>query len=229
MVTRFRQVATSSSHQPAADNHIIRPPGFRGAAFTTALAGDMARGDNRAVSTEVGIPTEWAMVRQVHGAGVVAVTSAGRAGDGDALVTLRRGLPLSVFTADCAGVVLEAEAAVAVAHAGWRGAAAGVVSETVRGLRRLLGERGRVARAALGPMIGPCCFEVGDDVAGLFPGYEASTSWGAGAVDLGAAIRDQAPGASWWSADACTCCGDGWFSHRADGAASRMAAIGWIP
>ena len=69
-------------------------------------------------------------------------------------VTLRRGLPISVLTADCAGVVLEAEKAVAVVHAGWRGAAAGVVRETVRGLRCLLGERGRVRRAALGPMIG---------------------------------------------------------------------------
>ena len=62
-----------------------------------------------------------------------------------------------------------------------------------------------------------------------FPGYEASTSGGAVAVDLGVAIRDQAPEASWWSADACTCCDDGWFSHRAGGVASRLAAIGWIP
>ena len=206
---------------------IIRPPGFRGAAFTTAQAGDMSCGDRSALSARIGIPDEWATLRQVHGADIIEVTRPGREGDGDALATACPELPLSVFTADCAGVVLETRRAVAVVHAGWRGAAAGVVAETVRYLESRFGDR--VSRAALGPLIGSCCFEVGDEVAVRFPGRESTTRWGTVSVDLATEIRSQAPGASWWSVDACTRCGDGWFSHRATGTTRRMAAIGWIP
>ena len=205
---------------------IIRPPGFRGAAFTAAAAGDMRR-DRSAVSEELGIPSEWATLRQVHGAEVVRAARPGHSGEGDALVTVRRGVPLAVLTADCAGVVLETDGAVAVVHAGWRGAAAGAVAEAARYLQLEL--EGKVLRAALGPAIGPCCFEVGPEVAELFPGHRSRTSWNTVSVDLGAALRAQAPGASWWSAGACTRCGPGWFSHRGNGAAARLAAIGWMP
>lgn len=207
---------------------IIRPPGFRGAAFTSAAAGDMRRGDRSAVSEELGIPSAWAALRQVHGARVVEVDRPGPAGEGDALATARRRLPLAVFTADCAGVVLESAGAVAVVHAGWRGAAAGAVAEAAACLEReQLG--GAVLRAAAGPALGPCCFEVGPEVARLFPGHRSRTSWNTESVDLGAALRAQAPRASWWSAGACTRCRPGWFSHRRDGRPDRLAAIGWMP
>ncbi len=187
----------------------------------------MSCGDRSALSARIGIPDEWATLRQVHGADIIEVTRPGREGDGDALATACPELPLSVFTADCAGVVLETRRAVAVVHAGWRGAAAGVVAETARYLESRFGDR--VSRAALGPLIGSCCFEVGDEVAVRFPGRESTTRWGTVSVDLATEIRSQAPGASWWSVDACTRCGDGWFSHRATGTTRRMAAIGWIP
>ena len=187
------------------------------------------RGETAEVSVKIGIPAQWATLCQVHGAEVVEVAEPGRAGDGDALATVSRGLPLAVLTADCAGVVLETTGAVAVVHAGWRGAAAGIVAETADYLERRLDREGRVSKAALGPTIGPCCFEVGEEVAELFPDHTSKTIWGTRSVDLGAAIRAQLPDTSWWFADACTRCGDGWFSHRATGAPSRMATIGWIP
>ena len=186
-------------------------------------------GDSSAVSMRIGIRPEWATLCQVHGDDVIEVTRPGRAGKGDALATVSRELPLAVFTADCAGVVLETTEAVAVVHAGWRGVAAGVVAKAARYLELLIEGGDGVTRAALGPVIGPCCFEVGEEVAVLFPGRKASTRWKTTSVDLGAAIRTQLPGVSWWSADACTRCGDGWFSHRATGTPFRMAAIGWIP
>ena len=189
----------------------------------------MWRGVPSAVSTRIGVRPEWATLRQVHGSKVVEVAGPGPCGKGDALATVTQGLPLAVFTADCAGVVLEAAEAVAVVHAGWRGVAAGVVAEAARYLELLAEGRDGVSRAALGPLIGPCCFEVGDEVTVLFPGWETTTRWDTTSVDLGAAIRAQVPGVSWWSADACTRCGEGWFSHRANGTRSRMAAIGWIP
>lgn len=65
--------------------------------------------------------TDWAMVHQVHGAGVVVADRAGRLGDGDALVTTTPGLPIAVRVADCAPIVLLADGVVGVVHAGWRG------------------------------------------------------------------------------------------------------------
>lgn len=208
---------------------IIRPPGFRGAAFTTSAAGDMARGDRFTVSVQLGIQPDWATARQFHGSELLEVTEPGQAGDGDALLTSSRRLPLAVLTADCAAVVLESAHAVAVVHAGWRGAAAGIVSDAALYLERRTAHREPVLRAAMGPLIGPCCFEVGDEVAAVFPGWEATTTWRTTSVDLGAAIRAQIPGVTWWSLDACTRCGDGWFSHRANATRSRLAAIGWMP
>lgn len=204
---------------------IIRPPHINGAAFTTAAAGDMLAGDRREVAARLGIPPEWAVVGQRHGARVREALAPGPAGPADALVTSRRRLPMAVFTADCAGVVLQAEGAAAVAHAGWRGAARGVVSAAARRLRRI----GPVRRAALGPMIGPCCFEVGEEVLRALGEWECRTAWGSRSVDLPSAVRAQVPEAQWWSAGECTRCGDGFLSHRADATPRRMAAVGWLP
>ena len=189
----------------------------------------MVRGRPASVSMTIGIQPEWATARQVHGSAVLEVTRPGSAGVGDALVTRSIGLPLAVFTADCGGVVLESDGAVGVVHAGWRGVVAGVVAEAAGYLESVAEGRSRVSRAAIGPLIGPCCFEVGAEVVERFEGCESTTRWGTRSVDLGEAIRAQLPGASWWSADACTRCGEGWFSFRATGTKSRMAAIGWIP
>ena len=202
---------------------MIRPPGFRGAAFTTAREGDMESGHRWLVSRTLAIPEEWATADQVHGTEVLDVDRPGPAGRGDALTTSTIDLPLAVFTADCGAVILESESAVAVVHAGWRGAAAGVVARAAR----FLAPDGGVRRAALGPTIGPCCFEVGEEVAAVFPAHIATTDWGATSVDLPGAIQAQIPNVDWWSADACTRCGEGWFSYRNDATSSRLAALGW--
>ena len=204
---------------------MIKPPDFRGAAFTTAVDGDMREGDRTIASDVLDIPGEWATVRQVHAADIVDATGPGDHGEADGLVTNVNGVPLAVMTADCGGVVLEAPSAVAVVHSGWRGAARRVVERAAF----QLSDHGGVERAALGPTIGPCCFEVGPEVAAEFPDYQASTSWGTTSVDLRAAIRDQVPGAKWWTAPDCTRCGGDSYSHRRDGAPHRMAAIGWLP
>ena len=208
---------------------LIRPPGFRGAAFTTAEAGDMLSGDRDVVSGALGIRSEWASLRQVHGADVLTATEPGRSGPGDGLVTGTGGLPLAVMTADCAGVVLETESAVGVAHAGWRGVVAGVVAATARRLEGLGRRPGPVLRAAIGPLIGPCCFEVGPEVAVLFRDRHVKSTGGMTTVDLATAVREQVPQAEWWSVAACTRCEEGWLSFRADRTKHRLAALGWIP
>lgn len=178
----------------------------------------------QAVSVHLGISPEWATIQQVHGAQVLVVEEPGPAGSGDALVTRRPHLPVAVFTADCLGVVFSSDEAIGVAHAGWRGLAAGVLEATVGALRDF---GAPPPLAHIGAGIGPCCFEVGDDVAGEFPGDVATTTWGTTSVDLVAAARRKLDGIDVTSDDRCTACGGG-FSHRADANPARMAAIGWL-
>lgn len=117
--------------------------------------------------------------RQVHGAGVAVVTRAdgGRAFDGtDALITREIGVPVVILTADCAAVVLydPVRRAVGIAHAGWRGTVARIAAATVARMGDVFASRPQDLLAAIGPSIGPCCYEVGreviDAVSGEFPG-----------------------------------------------------------
>ena len=203
---------------------MIRPA--TGVAFTWSDDGDV-RGDHnrrRAVGEELGVGSEWATVEQVHGADAVPVSRPGPAGRADALVTTSHGLPVAVFTADCLGVVLRGEGGVGVAHAGWRGLVAGVLESAVSGLD----EAGTPPLTAhIGPGIGPCCFEVGPEVAELFGEHTSLTSWGTTSVDLASAAARRLDGLDVWVDDRCTRCGGG-FSHRRDSTPHRMAALGWV-
>ena len=206
---------------------MIRPP-WDGVAFSERSDGDL-RNDPVArdrASTGLGLPPHWGETRQVHGNEVLRVDEPGPAGEADAMWTGEEGLPLAIFTADCLGVVLGASDAVGVAHAGWRGAAGDVVGK----LRSTMSAAGHPpVRAAVGPGIGPCCFEVGPEVADRFPGRLSRTSWGTTSVDLAAVVAFALEGLDVWASGACTKHEDGWFSHRADATPQRMAAIGWLP
>ena len=112
--------------------------------------------------------------KQVHETGVRTVTAAD-AGKGlfqprdyeaDALITAEKDMPLVVFSADC-GILLLHDPVTGCAgavHAGWRGCAAGIVEKTVHELERVFGAKPESLLAAVGPCIGPCCFETDDDV-----------------------------------------------------------------
>jgi YfiH family protein len=114
----------------------------------------------------------FAAAHQVHGAGVARVGEK-RAGAGfegppsplgqaDALAVSRPQVPVAVLVADCVPLALASpeEGLLVAVHAGWRGLAAGVVGQALRSFDR----PGRVL-AAIGPSIGPCHYEVGEDVA----------------------------------------------------------------
>ena len=106
-------------------------------------------------------------VYQVHGTEVAAVQApweAAASPQADALVTRQPGIALGVLTADCAPVLLaDAEAGViAAAHAGWRGALAGVVEATLARMQEL-GARPASISAAVGPCIGQSSYEVGPE------------------------------------------------------------------
>lgn len=98
---------------------------------------------------------------QVHGAEVVAVEAPWQPGQGpraDAMVTRQPGLGLAIVTADCAPVLFAAPGIVGAAHAGWRGALAGVLEAVVAAMG------GRGVQAAVGPCIGPASYEVAADL-----------------------------------------------------------------
>lgn len=113
------------------------------------------------------------LTRQTHSDIVRPVTKADANGldnhtypECDALVTNEPGTALVVFAADCTPVLLHdsVTGAVGAAHAGWRGTASGIAAKTVEAMVRLYGCRPENIRAAIGPNIGPCCFETDADV-----------------------------------------------------------------
>ena len=128
-----------------------------------------------------------ASLKQIHSGLVLVAEQIGRAGEGDALVTARDGVPVSVRTADCYPLLLAdgRNRAVAAVHAGWRGTAAHIVVRALEEMHRLYGTEATDVYAAIGPGIGACCYEVGAEVARQF-GLEH-----AGRIDLAAINRRQ--------------------------------------
>jgi YfiH family protein len=153
--------------------------------------------------------------RQVHGARVVV--DAQRIEEADGQVTTALGVAAIVLTADCLPVALAGPGAVGMVHAGWRGLASGVLEAGVAVTGALV--------AAIGPGIGPCCYEVGDDVRAVF-----RTS--ARTLDLKAIARERlraAGVAEVQDCGLCTACDvERFFSHRRDrGVTGRQAGLVW--
>ena len=172
----------------------------------------------------------------MHGARVVTVreVGAGAGEEADAAVTTLTGAVLAVHTADCAPIALVADGGgVAVAHAGWRGLADGVVAAAVDQLQIVA--TGPV-RALVGPLIGPECYEFGaadlDRVADrLGPGVVSRTAAGTPALDLPAGVRTALSSAGVDEVTfvgGCTACGPDAFSHRARADEGRQAVLAWI-
>jgi YfiH family protein len=168
---------------------------------------------------------------QQHGTGVLQAAAGQRGEPGDALWTDERGLPLLVLAADCLPIVLvrvDGTPAVAVVHAGWRGLLGGIVGDAVAALRP-----GAVA-AAVGPAIGPCCYEVGEEVVAPFVERFGADVVAAQHLDLRAAVSRALADAGVDHVDhidRCTSCDpeQGFFSHRRDqGITGRQGVVAAI-
>lgn len=193
--------------------------------------------DIPALVQRIGPPDgEAVWLRQVHGATAVAARP-GRVEEGDALFTHTPGQVLAVVTADCVPVLLAAPDAVAAVHAGWRGIVAGVVPATIE----RLATPAEAMTAWIGPAIGACCYEVGDEVAAQVIG--ASGARGASIarpgprgrphLDLRAAVARQLARAGVTAIrtiDVCTRCDEArLWSYRRDGRrAGRNVALIWL-
>ncbi len=149
----------------------------------------------------------------------------------DALWTTEAGVPLMLFFADCVPVVLVSELprAVAVVHAGWRGAYGGIVGHTVRELRRALDDPEIVAY--IGPHIGECCYEVAPSLVSQFADVFGAITRTADRLDLAAAVAEDldragVPSERQSHFGICTAHNvDRFYSYRMEGRTGRQCAL----
>ena len=190
--------------------------------------------------------------QQVHGSKVVKVTraQAGRGmydydqsiADTDGLITNELGLPLMLFFADCTPILIAdpVHKAIGVGHGGWRGTVTSIGVKMVEMMEQEYGSRPESLLAGIGPAIGPCCYEVGQEVAQQFrdafpefcdkivmdkPNGKAKLNlWEANRLQLvGAGLKPENIDV----AGVCTACNHRqFFSYRADGGRTgRIAAV----
>lgn len=204
-----------------------------------------------AVASWLGVPAAglWRL-DQVHGCRAVRVDAGAMDAEAplpsaDAAITTRTDVAVAVKAADCAPILLaHPGGAVAAVHAGWRGTAQRIAGKTVRALADAAGGDVTDIVAAIGPSIGPCCYEVGPEVretfhvAGLsetdldrwFLPTESKTA--THILDMWRANRDQLVAAGVAPANVhvaalCTATHAAWFwSYRREGAtAGRMLGV----
>jgi YfiH family protein len=170
----------------------------------------------------------------VHAAEVARIDRPATVAQGcDALITAEPGLPLFATFADCYPILLfdPVRPAAALVHAGWRGTAAGVVTNTVRELERQFGSRAADMLAGFGPGICGSCYEVGTDVAARFPaGVVQPNANGRFLLDLAEAnhralVQAGIDPTNVFQHGACTLEDERLSSHRRDGDGGRFACI----
>jgi YfiH family protein len=196
---------------------------------------DVAR-NRRRLQDQIG--RALAIARQVHGSTVHMVDDSWpileghepvSLPEGDGVMTAGGGRAPAVLVADCLPVAIAAsDGVVAMLHAGWRGLAAGIVEQGARMVRQ---QGGRELRAAIGPGVGVCCYEVGEEVRRAFASYGAGVIDGR-RLDLPAVARAQLARAGIehvHDVGLCTSCHpELFFSHRRDrGVTGRQAGVIW--
>ena len=194
-----------------------------------------AVGENRRrLATALGVaPENVVMGRQVHGAELrrhdrqqeplVYAEGVRSPDEVDAHATDQPGLVPLVMVADCLPIALAGPGGVAIAHCGWRGLAGGILAKAA--------EAARAEAAAIGPGIGPCCYEVGDEVLAEFSELDDVAS--GRMLDLPAVARAllaRAGVARVEAAELCTSCNpELFYSHRRDGERTgRQAGLVWL-
>ena len=182
-----------------------------------------------------------ALPRQVHGTRVV-VGEEGQRPEADGLSVARPGLVVGVVTADCMPVLLidRGRRVAAAVHAGWRGAAGGVLQAALAHLATAHGSAPADVEAVIGPAVGGCCYEIGTEVRDAFrrrSGSVTDPAWNDRGsrlhVDLRTAARCLLTAAGVGRVDVvgpCTACDDGYHSYRRDGAATgrQLSFVGWV-
>ncbi|WP_326540210.1 peptidoglycan editing factor PgeF [Pseudorhodoferax sp.] len=228
--------------------HSLRSGGVSAAPYDSLNLGDHVGDEAAAVQRNrallaARLGAEPVFMQQVHGTAVERLPSAQAVPVADACMSLAPGVACTIMVADCLPVLFcdTAGRAVAAAHAGWRGLAAGVLENTVAALRRAVPQAQWLAW--LGPCIGPEAFEVGDEVRAAFLAQSTAAAAcfrphtpGKWLADLPALARLRLAGLALQgihgndsSAPWCTVSDSSrFFSHRRDRVSGRMAACIWL-
>ena len=231
-------MAEALSSLPAACGRLaaVAPGVWRAPAFDAPdlIHGFGGRGwSPEATASTLGLdPARLVRLDQVHGSAVLRVTAALARRltpwpGFDAAITDQPGAVLTIRTADCApvGVYDEEHRVIGAAHVGWRGLAAELPARLLAALAQSWGTRPRHVRVVIGPAIGPCCYEVGEEFAARFPAWVRRDA-GRLTLDLRAAIRDQlccggVPDAAIHDSGVCTACAvERFHSYRREGQAA---------
>ena len=158
---------------------------------------------------------------QVHGNGVIIATESGQYTDVDGFVTDQSSLVLTIRTADCVPIFIvdQKQRVIGLVHAGWRGSVASIVKVAVEAMTEQLKCQCKDLFAWVGPSIGPCCYEVGEEVRQVVEEQYIQEN----KLDLWRYSVDQLKQIGVQDhhievAQVCTYCHDEWFfSHRASG------------
>lgn len=195
--------------------------------FSGRSAGSAKESHGR-LATALGLePERVARNRQVHGAelrfhdapgaDVAAIPEA------DGHVIVEPGTIGLVYVADCLPIALSGPGGIAILHCGWRGLAKGIVARGATAVD--------ATHAAIGPGIGPCCYEVGDEVLAAFAAAGDGVASGKmlDLPEVAERLLREAGVEEIESASLCTCCEEKlFFSHRRDGDPGRQAGLAWI-
>ena len=190
-------------------------------------------------------PVPVLLPRQVHGTRIACIGGLPWVrSEADGLIAMAPGLAAGILTADCVPVLLLATRSRvgAAIHAGWRGTLAGIIKEAVTAVTAAAPTAAGGLRAAVGPAIGGCCYEVGPDLCAAFAdryGAELLADARTGTMprphlDLRRIIRAWLEAAGLRAAaieilGPCTCCDSRYASYRRDGggAGRQLSFIGW--
>ena len=199
-------------------------------------------GDAGRIANELGL-SGVNLLKQVHGDRVLIVsemTSGRERGEADAQVTELPGIGIGIATADCVPILLASEDAqvVAAVHAGWRGTLAEISAKTVRVIKETYGIEPGSLKAAIGPSIGRCCYEVGAEVGSEFRDKYSDTAEYLFAAENGKYMLDlslaneillRSEGVTEVEAlELCTKCSPEFYSYRGDGKGTgrQLSVIG---
>lgn len=172
-------------------------------------------------------PENLVMVKQVHGSEVVVVdrpdpvlleTTA------DGIISKTPGLVLAVRTADCVPVYFwdPVQKVAGIAHGGWKGVKTGIINQMLKAFEKAFGSRMADLRIAVGPSIRKCCYEVGNEFLGYFPGFYRGKDKAKGYLDLVGVIKARLikrgiPAGQIYDTGLCTVCENKkFFSYRVE-------------
>lgn len=182
------------------------------------------------------------MVKQVHGSGVLWVDKMEPGCldvPADGLITATPGLVLGIRTADCVPVFFwdPVKKVAGIAHGGWKGVKDGIIHRMLKVFSGQFKTRNEDLRVAVGPSIRKCCYEVGKEFLGYFPGFYRAKDSAKGHLDLVAVIKDRLvkrgiPMAQVFDSGLCTVCENRkFFSYRVESRTSErtLSVISILP